>query len=187
MKSSTSLVLSAAVIFCAAMTATAFGIAPQAGVRVAIINGQRMLEDSNVGKAARQQIEERAAYWTNLIQTEQTALSSLNQQQRDGSLTLNQDALAQLSRQIEEKQVTVERLDADARRELQRLEEALTGQVNSQLGPLVERLARERGFDLILDSSRLGLSGLLYFNPSLDVTDEFTTLVNSTIASEENP
>ena len=92
-------------------------------------------------------------------------------------MTLNEAALARMNQDIEEKQVRLERLNDDARRELQRLEQQITLDVNTQLGPLVERFAVDRGVDLILDSARM--QGVLYYNTGRDLTDDFLAMVNS--------
>ena len=163
----------------AMFASTLFAAAPQAGSasQFAFINGDRILESSAIGQGARDTLEASAAQWTERLTALQTELDTLTRQRQEQALTLNDAALARLNTDIEEKQVELERLNDDARRDLQRLEQQVTLDVNAQLGPLVERFAADNGYDMIFDTARL--QGVLYFAPSKDVTDDFLAVVNA--------
>ncbi len=163
----------------ALLAGSGFGLVQQAPPKasVAVINGDRVLEGSNVGRNARQRLENEAKKWQERINAATQELQTLTRQRQEQALTLSEQALSRLTEQIEEKQVQIQRMNDDARRELQRLEQQVTVEVNNQLGPLVERFASERGLDLILDSARA--QGLLYFNNALDLTDDFLQVVNA--------
>jgi len=167
------------VIGAAMFATTMFAAPPQAtsGSTFAFINGDRVLETSVIGQGARGTLETSAAQWTERITALTTELDGLQRQRQEQALTLNESALARLNQDIEERTVQLERMNDDARRDLQRLEQQITVDVNSQLGPLVEAFAAERGYDMIFDTARL--QGILYFEPSKDVTDDFLTLVNA--------
>lgn len=173
MKTTSTFVLAAAVAASGWMVA-----APQAGsASIAIVNGDQVLESSNVGQQARTQLESAATQWQTRIQTAQQELQALTQRRQEQALTLNETALARLNQDIEEKQVEIQRLNDDANRELQRLQQQITVQVNQQLGPLVEQFAAQQQLDLIFDSSNM--AGLLYFSNARDMTDQFLTMVNA--------
>lgn len=176
MKTTSTFVLGAAMF-----ATTMFAAPPQAGTGdgFAFINGDRVLETSAIGTVARQKLEASAGQWTERITALTTDLDVLQRQRQEQALTLNDAALARLNQNIEEKGVQLERLNDDARRDLARLEQQITIDVNSQLGPLVERFAVERGYDMIFDTARL--QGILYFAPSKDVTEDFMTLVNASV------
>ena len=156
--------------------------APQATgpTHAAVINGDRVLEGSNAGRSARERLEAEAARWQGRIDTASNELSALTRQRTDQALTLNESALARLNQDIEEKQVAIQRMNDDARRELARLEQQITVEVNQQLGPLVEQFASQRGLDLIFDTSRA--QGILYFATARDVTEDFLAMVNASAA-----
>ena len=176
MRTGTSLLLGAALVGSTWMATTP---ASQTG-GIGLVNGARILEGSNIGRQAREQLETAAGSWEQRIATAGSELETLTRQRQEQSLTLNVQALARLNQDIEEKQVMVTRMQDDARRELQRFELEVTGQVNSQLGPLVEQFAQQRGLDMIFDTSQT--QGLLYFGAARDMTDSFLALVNSTPA-----
>jgi Skp family chaperone for outer membrane proteins len=166
----------------AAMFASTMFAAPSQtseAAKIAFINGDEVLETSSIGQQARQQLENSMTQWQERLTALNTDLENLNRQRQEQALTLNEAALARLNQDIEEKSVQLDRLNDDARRDLQRLEQQATLDINSQLGPLVERFAAERGYDLIIDSARL--QGILYFSPAKDVSEEFLQLVNSSV------
>jgi Skp family chaperone for outer membrane proteins len=164
----------------AAMFATTMFAAPtQAGApsNFAFVNGDRVLETSAIGQGARETLEASAAQWTERMTALNTELDTLTRQRQEQALTLNETALARLNQDIAEKQVELDRMNEDAQRDLARLEQQVTLDVNSQLGPLVEQFAADNGYDIIFDTARL--QGILYFAPSKDVTDDFIAVVNA--------
>jgi Skp family chaperone for outer membrane proteins len=158
---------------------TMFATPSQAGsaAQFAFINGDRVLESSVIGQGARDTLEASAAQWTERITALNTDLDNLTRQRQEQALTLNEAALARLNQDIEERSVQLDRMNDDARRDLARLEQQVTLDVNSMLGPLVETFATDNGYDMIFDTARL--QGILYFAPSKDVTDDFIALVNA--------
>lgn len=174
MKTTTTLLLSAAVL-----TSGWLAAAPQTGdgAAIAFINGDRVLEGSNIGQQARERLDAAASTWQQRLTAAQTELDTLQRNRSEQALTLNDTALARLNQDIEEKQVEIQRLNDDARRELTRLEQQVTLDVNTQLGPLVDRFAADRGLDVIFDGARL--QGVLYVDESRDLTDDFLALVNA--------
>ncbi len=164
----------------AAMFASAVFSTPQStGTRIVFIDGDSVLTGSEIGRVARDRLEAEAVRWQENLNAQTTELEALQRQRRDQALTLNDAALARLNQDIEEKQVLAQRTNDDARRELERMEQQITLDVNEQLGPLVEQFAAENGYDVIFDSSRA--QGVLYFANSTIVTTEFLALVNSSI------
>lgn len=144
---------------------------------IAVIDGDRVLTESTIGRNARERIEASANSWQERVNAVRQELDGLNRQRQEGALTLNEDALTSLNFQIEDKSVEIQGLQDDARRELARLEQQVTTDVNQRLGPLVEQLAAQGDYDIIIDASRL--VGLLYFSQTIDVTDAFLALVNA--------
>ena len=150
--------------------------AQQAAVpKIAVINGDRVIEESNIGRTVSEQAQARADEWTTRIEAKQTELNDLARQRQEQALTLNEDALIRLDADIEQRNVELNRLRDDANRDLQTLSAQYQGQINAALVPAVERLAAAGGYDLILDTR---VQGLLYFSTTLDVTEEFIAMVN---------
>jgi len=91
--------------------------------------------------------------------------TKLNTQQ----LTMTQEAILSLSADLERKRTERQRMAEDANRDMQELQQRLFLKIQSEVMPVIAKLGQEKGIDLILD---LRASGVLYFNPTIDLTDE---------------
>jgi len=156
-----------------------------ASPKIVLVDGDRVTSETAVGRQIRDRIQAAAADWQQRVTAVQTELQTLAQNRQQQQLTLSADALAQLERDIEEKQVELQRLQDDARRSLERMQTQGTEQVNQVLIPALEALAAERGYEMIFDSRLTQTGGLLYFANSLDVTDAFIAKVNATAGTSQ--
>lgn len=145
------------------------------GLKIAVINGDRVLTESNIGVQVQQETQAEAGRWDTMVRGKQAeldgAIATLQQQQ----LTLTEDALARMQGQIEQLQVDLQRMRDDAQRALTRMAEEAQTRINNQLIPAVEQLAAQQGYDLILDTR---IQGILYFADAIDATDRYIALVN---------
>lgn len=144
------------------------GLAQQAP-KLGLINSQDVLEKSIEGKKviARLQDQDKKnqmsmAKTDEDIRTMETKLST----QR---LTLSEEALVQLSSDLDKKKKDRTRFAEDATRDIQELQVRLYQKLQSELLPIIEAIGKEKGYDIIFD---LGKSGAVYFNPAVDITAE---------------
>lgn len=174
MRTTTSFVLGAAMI-----ASTLIASAPQTSesTRVGVIRGDEVLAESNIGRQARERLQSAISRWEERIDTATEELGQLNQRVADQRLTLGAEAISDLEIQIQEKEVEINRMRDDANREVQRLQQQVSQEINAQLVPLVDRFAQEQGLDFIFDGSQT--SGLLYFAGGRDYTEQFVTLVET--------
>lgn len=152
------------------------GAAPQRPLKVAVINGDRALAESNIGSQVQAQAQQAATDWDNRIRDKQTELDTLMAQAQEQRLTLTEEALARIQSQIEQIQVDLQRLRDDAQRAMNRMAEDAQNRINAVLIPAVEQLATQQGYDLILDTR---IQGILYFADAIDATDQFIAMVNA--------
>jgi Skp family chaperone for outer membrane proteins len=145
-------------------------------LKIAVINGNRVIAESNVGKAVQAEGEAANRDWESRIGAKQTELDTLGRQVQEQRLTLTEDALARMNAQAEQIQVDLTRLRDDANRAMNRFTTDAQNRINAQLIPAVERLAAEAGYDLILDTR---VTGILYFADAIDATDRFIQMVNA--------
>ncbi len=148
---------------------------PTTGLKIAVINGDRVLLESSIGILVQQEAQAAAIDWENRVAQKQGELDVLVAQAQEQRLTLTDVALGRMQRLIEQLDVDVQRLNDDANRALQRMAETAQIRINNVLIPAVERLANEEGYDLILDTR---IAGILYFADAIDATDRYIALVN---------
>jgi Skp family chaperone for outer membrane proteins len=155
------------------------GAQSASGPTIVLVDGDRATLETAVGQQVRDRVNAAAEQWQSRITGLQTELNSLGQQRQTQQLTLSQQALTSLNTQIEEKQVELQRVQDDARRAIERLQIESVEAVNGILIPVLEAMAAERGYQIVLDTRMTQTGGLLYFSNVLDVTDEFIARVNA--------
>lgn len=151
-------------------------------LKIAVINGDRVIAESTVGKEVFDQAQRVADEWQARLEAAQQELDTMIRQGQEQAMTLNQAALNRLNTDIEERRVQLQRMQDDRNRELQRLQLTAQNQINAALVPAVERLAQQEGYDLILDSR---ITGMLYFSNAIDVTERFLVMVNEQTAPSQ--
>ena len=141
----------------------------QEQIKVGVVNSQEVLEKSEEGKMAIAQLQERD-------RSQQSRLSKLDEEIRQletklntQRLTLTNEAMLQLTSDLDKKRTDRKRLAEDALRELQDLRLRLFNKVQSELIPIIEQLGKEKDLDIIFD---LANSGTIYFNPTIELTAE---------------
>lgn len=141
----------------------------QEGQKIGVINSQEVLEKSAEGKRVIARLQERdkanQAALTKIDDDIRQLETKLNTQR----LTLSEEALYQMNADLEKKRTERKRLAEDSFRDWQDLQLKLFNRVQSELLPIIEQLGKEKGVDVIFD---LAKSGAVYFNPSIDLTDE---------------
>ena len=153
--------------------------------RVVVVDGERVTAETQVGREVRTEVEAAASNWQTQSDQLQAELQTLATSRQQQALTLNAQALADLNSQIEGKQVAIERLQDDARRQLERLQADGQQRINRVLVPVLERLAAERRWDLVFDARLVQTGSMLHYASSLDVTDEFIAGVNAASGSSD--
>jgi len=151
---------------------------PAQPLKIAVIDGERVLVESNIGIQVSLDARAAAASWDVRIGDKQTQIDTLVAQAQQQQLTLTADAMGRMQLQIEQLNVDLERLRDDAQRAMNRLGEEAQVRINAVLIPAVEQLANAEGFDLILDTR---IQGILYFADAIDATDRYIAMVNGNV------
>lgn len=144
----------------------------QTVIKVGVVNSQEVLEKSAEGKRVMAQLEERNNKSQNELARMDEEIRKLQTRLNTQRLTLTQEALAQLSSDIERKQTERKRYAEDQYREMQDLTGRLFQRVQDELLPIIEQLGKEKNLEIIFD---LFKSGAIYFSPTIDLTQEVIT------------
>lgn len=145
-------------------------------LKIAVINGDRVIAESNIGAQVQQEAQAEATGWQTRIRDKQAEIDAKVAQAQEQRLTLTDEALARIQSEIDQLNVDLQRLQDDAQRVMNRIAGEAQERINAVLIPAVEQLATAEGYDLILDTR---LEGILYFANVIDVTDEFIAMVNA--------
>jgi len=141
--------------------------APAGPIRIAVIDTEKILLSSNAGKKAVADLKKLQEQRENDLRTRAQEVKDLQTKINDGRLSLAQDKLADLSKQLEEKDIALRRAQDDANRELTKKRDEMLGQIDDRVMPVINQVGKELGYTLIF---RKFESGLIYADDAIDIT-----------------
>jgi outer membrane protein len=147
----------------------AAGAYAQQTTKAGVINSQQAFTASVEGKKAQAQLLDQENKIKSDLARLDTEIKTLETKLTTQRMTLSNEAALQIQSDLDKKTTTRKRREEDGTREAQQLQISLVQKIRGDMVGLIEALAKEKGLDLVLD---LGASGIVFFNPALDITDE---------------
>jgi outer membrane protein len=142
-----------------------------AQVKVAVINTQKAMADSDELKKASAAVEAKYKPRQDELTKLQADLQSIEQQLNSGKL--NQQAAAELQTQGTRKQRDAQRISDDLQADFDRDRQEILGKASQKMQAVIQKLAEEKGLDVVVDASQT-----LYFKPTLDITNDAIAAYN---------
>jgi outer membrane protein len=139
-----------------------------AQVKVAVIDVQRVVTESDPGKEVMQKLRALSDSKAQQGQKLQEELSTLQDQFNKQRFTVSEARQAEMSKEIEDKQISIRRFQDDAKRELQDAQRRELGALEERILPLINQIGEEQGLTLIFNKFQ---SGLVYADQTVDITD----------------
>jgi outer membrane protein len=139
------------------------------GLKYAIVNLQEIAQTSVQGKAFNAKVQALQEQKAKELQDKQKQIQANQDKLEKGASVLNDQARAQLQLDIERQTKDLQRANEDAQQELQTLIQALQGQFEQVLGPVIDRVAREKQVHFVFDAAQ---AGLVWADPSMDLTPD---------------
>ena len=161
--------------------APAAPLAAQGSLNVAVIDVERILLESNRGQAALQEIEALRKQKQQEGQAMQQELTDLQARLNEGRLSLSEDRLAELRKQIEDKAIALQRFNDDATRELTKKRNEVLDQIERSVFPVINEIGKEGGYTLIFNKYN---SGLVYADEAVDITARVIERYNQSSAGQ---
>jgi outer membrane protein len=144
---------------------------------IAVIDVQRVVTESDPGKQALQKLKLLQDAKIDEGRALQQNLTSLQEQMSKQRFTLSEERLADLSKQMEDGQILLQRFQDDAERELDEARRRELGGLEGRIIPVINEIGAERGFTLIFNKFQ---SGLVYADETVDITDDVIRRFNTT-------
>jgi outer membrane protein len=149
--------------------ASAQAAAPASGaIKIAVIDTEKILVNSAAGKKALAELKKLQEAKEKEFGTKQQEIKDLQAKVSDGRLSLAQDKLDEMQKQLEDKVIALRRLQDDATRDLTKKRDDVLGQIDQQVMPVINQAGKELGYTLIF---RKFESGLIYADEAVDITD----------------
>ncbi|HVT17582.1 MAG TPA: OmpH family outer membrane protein [Thermoanaerobaculia bacterium] len=151
-----------------ALAAQAAPAAPAPAVRIAVIDTEKILLSSQAGKKAVAELKKIQEQKEGELRAKEQELKELQDKISQGRLSLAQDKLTDLEKQLEDKGIALRRLQDDANRELNKRKDDLLGSIDEKVMPVINVIGKEHGYTLIF---RKFESGLIYADEAVDITN----------------
>jgi outer membrane protein len=148
----------------------ALGAAPAAaqGVKIAVIDVRRLVTDSVAGKEALAKLRQIQEQKVAEAKAKQDEIDQLRKRLNEGRLSLADDKIAELEKQLEDRLTAFRRFQEDAERDFTKSQEQTFADIERRVAPLIEQVGREGGYTLIFNKFQ---SGLVYADEAADITD----------------
>jgi outer membrane protein len=180
------IVLLAAFAAAAATAQTPGSAAPPASAssvpanpRVAVIDVERLVRDSALGKEAFTRLKKindgKKADADKLAKE----IREMEQKLADQGQSMTEDKREALQKQYQEKAMSFKRFNEDATRELDQAQKKELAELERRVMPVISQVGREKGYTMIFNKFQ---SGLVFADDSADVTEEVLRRFNTTVA-----
>ena len=144
---------------------------------IAVIDVQRVVTESDPGKEALQKLKLLQDAKMDEGRALQQQLTTMQEQMSKQRFTLSEERLAELSKQMEDGQIALQRFQDDAERDLDEARRRELGGLEGRIIPVINEIGAERGFTLIFNKFQ---SGLVYADDTVDITDDVILRFNTT-------
>jgi len=158
------------------MIVLAAAVPAAAQVNIAVIDVQRVVTESDPGKQALQKLKQLQDAKIDEGRALQQELATMQDQMSKQRFTLSEERLAELSKQLEDKQIALQRFQDDAERELDEARRRELGGLEGRIIPVINEIGSERGYTLIFNKFQ---SGLVYADDAVDITDDVIRRFNT--------
>jgi outer membrane protein len=145
-----------------ALTSFAF-----AEFKLGIINPQAVLQSSSKGKEAIERLKSLQLAKQKKYESLQKEIDTLEKEAM--SPALNQEARDRKANDLQNKRTDIKRFAEDAQKESMAAQQKEFEKIQADLMPIIEKIAKENGFSLILD---LNTAGVTYFEPGIDISEK---------------
>jgi outer membrane protein len=152
------------------VAARAQAIAP---AKVAIINAQKAVADTQEIKKAQTGLEAKYRPRQQALQNLQNELQGIQQQLNTPNLSPDKES--QLRATGTQKQKELQRLSEDLQSDVNGERQDILTHAGRQMTDVVRKISEERGIDVVID-----ISNTIYFKPTLDITAEATAAYDKT-------
>lgn len=154
----------------------AAAVTASAQIKVAVIDVQRVVTESDSGKEALGKLKGLQDSKIAEGQKLQKELDGLKAQLSKQRFTLSDDKIEAMGKQIQAKGIELKRFQDDAQRDLDDARRSALGGLEQRILPVINTISKEKGMTLVFNKFQ---SGLVYADDAIDITDEVIRRFNT--------
>src|SRR3954452_13105109 len=159
----------------AALAATPM-FAQSAPSRIAVIDVQKVLQQSSAGKSAYEKLKKMQDDRIARAKKMDEEIASLDNDINSKKLSLSEDKLADLQKQMSDKKIAMQRYAQDADGEGSEAEDKALFELENKIKPVIDQIGKEMDLAMIFNKFE---SGLVYASDAIDITDSVITKFNA--------
>jgi outer membrane protein len=163
----------------AALAAPAF--AQTTPARVAVIDVQKVLTQSTAGKAAYEKLKKMQDERIEKAKQMEEEMRKIDSEISTKRLSLSEDKLAEMQKQLSDKRINMQRYAQDADREIGEARDRELQSLEAKIKPIIDGLGKEMGLAAIFNKFE---SGLVYASDALDITDTVIKRFNDAVPAQ---
>jgi len=142
--------------------------AQSAPSRVAVIDVQKVLTSSTAGKAAYDKLKKMQDDRVEKAKNMDEEIRKLDTDINTKKISLSEDKLADMSKQLNDKKIAMQRYAQDADREIGEARDRELAALEVKIKPVIDAIGKEMGIAVIFNKFE---SGLVYASDAIDMTE----------------
>jgi len=154
--------------FVAALALATPMFAQSAPLRLAVIDVQKVLTQSTAGKAAYERLKKMQDERIARAQKMDEEIKNLENDLNTKKMSLSEDKITDITKQISDKKIAQQRYAQDADREVGEARDRELQALEAKIKPVIDALGKELGLAVIFNKFE---SGLVYASDAIDITD----------------
>jgi outer membrane protein len=162
------------------LTAVALAFPAAAQTRIGVIEVQRIVQESAVGKESLAKVQKLQMAKQDDLTKRQKELRDLEQKIQEQQKSLSEEAMDKLQKDYQAKALELKRFQDDAQRELEEIQKKELAELERKVMPVIAEVSKEEGYQLVFNKFQ---SGLLHADAGVDLTDKVITRFNTQIAA----
>lgn len=136
--------------------------------RIAVIDVQKVLTQSTAGKSAYEKLKKMQDERIERAKQMDEELRKLDTEISTKRLSLSEDKLAEMQKQLADKRINMQRYAQDADREIGEARDRELVALEAKIKPVIDAMGKEMGIAAIFNKFE---SGLVYVSDAIDITD----------------
>jgi len=149
--------------------------------RVAVIDVQKVLTQSTAGKAAYEKLKKMQDDRVEKAKAMDEELRKLDADINAKKISLSEDKLAEMQKQLADKRISMQRYAQDADREVGEARDRELQALEVKIKPVIDALGKEMGLAVIFNKFE---SGLVYASDAIDITDTVVKKFNEAMGAQ---
>jgi outer membrane protein len=142
--------------------------AQNAPARVAVVDVQKVLTQSVAGKAAYEKLKKMQDERVAKAKQMDEEIKKLESDLTTKRISLAEDKLAEMAKQISDKRIAMERFGQDVQREIAEARDRELQALQVKIEPVIDAIGKEMGLAVIFNKFE---SGLVYASEAVEITD----------------